>query len=73
MSNVDDSTLASLLAEVSDPALQSTALRLSFAAVRADGHLADGEAMVVAAARHQWRLVDGEEPIASISDRRQMA
>ena len=50
MANVDDSTLASLMAEVSDPALQRTALRLSLAAARADGHLADGEAMVVAAA-----------------------
>ena len=44
MANVDDSTLASLMAEVSDPALQRTMLRLSLAAARADGHLADGEA-----------------------------
>lgn len=73
MSNVDDSTLASLMAEVSDPALLRTALRLSSAAARADGHLADGEAMVVAAARHHWRLVDGEAPIASISARPQVA
>ena len=73
MANVDDSTLASLMAEVSDPALQRTALRLSLAAARADGHLADGEAMVVAAARRHWRLVDGEEPIASTSESRQVA
>ena len=73
MANVDDSTLASLMAEVSDPALQRTALRLSLAAARADGHLADGEAMVVAAARRHWRLVDGEEPIASTSASRQVA
>jgi hypothetical protein len=73
MANVDDSTLASLMAEVSDPALQRTALRLSLAAARADGHLADGEARVVAAARHHWRLIDGEEPIASTSARRQVA
>jgi hypothetical protein len=73
MANVDDSTLASLMAEVSDPALQRTALRLALAAARADGHLADGEDMVVAAARHHWRLVDGEEPVMSAAAHRQMA
>lgn len=61
MGNVDDSALASLMAEISDPALQRKVLRLSLAAARADGHLADGETMVVEAARHHWKLVDGEE------------
>jgi hypothetical protein len=64
MGNVDDSALASLMAEISDPALQRTVLRLSLAAARADGHLADGETVVVEAARHHWQLVDGEEPSA---------
>jgi len=64
MANVDDSTLASLMAEISDPVLQRTVLRLSLAAARADGHLDDGEAMVVEAARHHWRLFDGEESTA---------
>lgn len=59
--NVDDSTLASLMAEISDPVLQRKVLRLSLAAVRADGHLADCETMVVDAARHHWKLFDGEE------------
>lgn len=62
MGNVDDRTLASLMSEISDPALQRKVLRLSLAAARADGHLADGEARVVDAARRHWRLVDGEEP-----------
>jgi hypothetical protein len=62
MSNVDDSTLASLMAEISDPVLQRKVLRLSLAAARADGHLADGETLVVDAARRHWQLVDGEEP-----------
>ncbi|MEN9630756.1 MAG: hypothetical protein RJA10_3984 [Pseudomonadota bacterium] len=62
IANVDDSALASLLAEISDPALQRKVLRLSLAAARADGHLADGERLVVAAAQRHWRLVDGEEP-----------
>ncbi len=61
--NIDESTLASLMAEVSDPVLRRTVLRLALAAVRADGYLADGEAVVVQAAQHHWQLVDGEEPI----------
>ncbi|MGE5666280.1 MAG: TerB family tellurite resistance protein [Betaproteobacteria bacterium] len=73
LASVDDSTLASLMAEVSDPALRRTVLRLSLAAARADGHLADGEAMVVEAARHHWQLFDGEEPVASGRARRQAA
>ena len=73
MANVDDSTLASLMAEISDPALQRTVLRLSLAAARADGHLADGETMVVEAARHHWRLVDGHEALAPTSARNQAA
>jgi hypothetical protein len=73
MDNVDDSALASLMAEVSDPVLRRSVLRLSLAAVRADGHLADGEARVVEAARHHWQLFDGEEPVASVGARRQAA
>ena len=73
MGNVDDSALASLMAEISDPALQRKVLRLSLAAARADGHLADGEALVVEAARHHWKLLDGEEPIATKVTHRQAA
>lgn len=64
LDNVDDTALASLMAEVSDPVLRRTVLRLSLAAARADGHFADGEARVVDAARHHWQLFDGEEPVA---------
>jgi len=70
MASVDDSSLASLMAEISDPALQRTVMRLSLAAVRADGHLADGETMVLEAARHHWRLVDGQESMAPKTTRR---
>jgi tellurite resistance protein len=73
MASVDDSALASVMAEISDPALQRTVLRLCLAAARADGHLADGEAMVVEAARQHWRLIGGEDPIASASSRRLVA
>jgi len=65
MANIDDAALASLMAEISEPALQRKVLRLSLAAARSDGHLADGEMLVVDAARHHWRLVDGEEPSAA--------
>jgi len=70
MASVDDSSLASLMAEISDPALQRTVMRLSLAAVRADGHLADGETMVLEAARHHWQLVDGQESMAPKTTRR---
>ncbi len=73
LANVDDSTLASLMAEVSDPALQRTVLRLSLAAARADGHMADGEAMVLDAVRHHWRLTEDNPANASKSARRQAA
>jgi hypothetical protein len=73
MGNVDDRALASLMAEISDPALQRKVLRLSLAAARADGHLADGETTVVEAARRHWQLVDGEEPNAPKSPRRHAA
>ncbi len=59
MANVDDGTLASLMAEVDEPALQHIVLRLAVAAARADRHLADGEALVLAAARRVWGI-DGE-------------
>ncbi len=65
MGNVDDSALESMMSEISDPALQRKVLRLSLAAAQADGHLADGETLVVEAARHRWKLFDGEEPIST--------
>lgn len=58
MACVDDGTLASLMAEVDDPALQRKVLRLAIAAARADRHLADGEALVLAAARRYWGIGD---------------
>lgn len=62
--SIDDGTLAQLLAEVTDPALQRTVLRLALAAAGADGRLADGEALVMRAARQHWPLADGEAPSA---------
>jgi hypothetical protein len=73
MGTVDDSTLASLMAEISDPALQRTVLRMSLAGARAAGHLADSETVVMEAARHHWQLVDGQESNATTSTRRYAA
>lgn len=54
MAQVDDVALAALMAEVDDPALQATILDLATAAARADHHLAEGEALVLEAARRHW-------------------
>ena len=59
LGGVDDSTLASLMAEVDEPVLRRKVLRLAVAATRADRHLADGETLVLAAVRRHWGL--GEE------------
>lgn len=56
MCSVDDAMLAALLAEVDDPSLQLTVLRLAAEAAMADEHLADAEALVLAAAQRQWHL-----------------
>jgi len=58
---VDDSALASLMAEVDEPALQRKVLRLAVAAAHADRHLAGGEALVLAAARRHWSIGDATE------------
>lgn len=57
--SVDESTLASLMAEVDARALQRTVLRLASAAAEADRHLAEAEALVIAVARRQWRIGAG--------------
>jgi len=52
--NVDDGALASLMAEVTDPVLRGRVLRLAVAVANADRHLADGEVLVLEAARRHW-------------------
>lgn len=68
---VDEQALAALMAEVSDPALQRKVLHLCLAAARADGHLAEGELLIMEAARRHWQLVDGEERLPARLQRRQ--
>lgn len=67
---LEANTLASLMAEISDPALQRTVMRLSLAAARADGRLAQGETVVLDAARSYWRLLEGDEQVRVQSARR---
>ena len=54
LANIDDSALASLMAEVTDPLLRAKVVRLAKAVANADRHLADGEALVLAAASRLW-------------------
>lgn len=65
MCSVDEAFLASLLAEVDDPALQTRVLRLARAAAEADQHLADAEILVVDAARRHWNRSDAWEATAA--------
>ncbi len=71
--NVDDDSLASLMGEISDPALQRTVLRLALAATRADGHLADGEARVLEAVRRHWPRAVADDAAGATVARRQVA
>ena len=54
LANVDDGALASLLAEMTDPVLRGRVLRLAVSVAHADRHLADGEVLVLEAARRHW-------------------
>lgn len=64
MCSVDEQMLASLMAEVDAPVLQRTVLRLAEGAAGADRHVAEAEALVMAAARRHWRLGAGDAPRA---------
>ena len=62
---IDATTRRRLFAEVQSAALGAEVRSLCEAVMLCDGHLADGETMVVEAARHHWKLVDAEEPSAT--------
>ncbi len=53
---IDPRTLSQLMAEVEDPALRMAVLRLCVAVAEADGHVADGESIVLVSAVEQWGL-----------------
>jgi hypothetical protein len=70
---VDDSAMASLMAEVDEPSLQRKVLSLAIAASRADHHLADGETLVLEAARRHWGLNEESESDRLSADAAQVA
>ncbi len=53
---VDPRTLAEMMAEVDDPELRLAVLNLCVAVVEADGHVAEGESIVLGAAVEHWGL-----------------
>lgn len=53
---LDARTLSELMAEIDDPDLRLKLLHLCAAVVEADGHLAEGETMVMEAAVEHWGL-----------------
>lgn len=53
---IDPRTLSQLMAEVEDPALRIEVLRLCVAVAEADGHVADGESIVLVSVVEQWGL-----------------
>lgn len=53
---VDPRTLAELMAEVDDPELRLKVLRLCVLVCEADGHVVDGEEIVLVAAVEYWGL-----------------
>lgn len=65
---VDDAALASLMAEVDEPVLQRKVMRLATAAARADRHLADGEALVLEAARRYWGINDDAQAVGRVAE-----
>ncbi len=56
LSHIGDGFMVSLMAEVDEPQLQSKLLRVATSVVKADQHLANGEASVLDAASHHWGL-----------------
>ena len=58
LANVDDGALASLMAEVTEPALRVKVLRLANVVANADRHRAEGEALVLEAASRHWCMAE---------------
>ena len=53
---MDDSLMASLMAEVDNLALRRKVLRIAGAAAQADGHVGEAEFLVLDGARRHWGL-----------------
>jgi len=53
---VDEYTLKEMLAEIDDPSLRRTVLDLCVRVAEVDGHVAEGESIVLVTAVEQWGL-----------------
>ena len=53
---VDHHTLGRLIREIDDPVLRNTVMDVCIKLAEADGHVAEGESIVLAAAVEQWDL-----------------
>lgn len=56
MCRVDPKTLAELMAEICDPELRRKVVGLCAAVIESDGHVAEGESIVLGAAVEHWGL-----------------
>lgn len=56
MCRVDDRALAGMMAEVDETGLRLKVMRLCISVIEADGLIADGESLVLAAAARHWGL-----------------
>ena len=54
---VDDHTLAALMGEIDSPALRRKVLGICSQLAQADGHVAEGESIVLAAALEHWAML----------------
>lgn len=54
--HIDPRTMSQLMAEVDDPALRMSVLRVCVAVAEADDHVADGESIVLVSAVENWGL-----------------
>jgi hypothetical protein len=65
---MNDSHMASLMAEVDNPALRCKVLRIAGAAAQADGHVGEAEFLVLDAARRHWGLQPQEIDLPGRAD-----
>ena len=61
LSRVGDELMASLMAEVDNPLLQTQVLRIARSVTYADGHLSDAESAMVDAISRHWRVPSHRE------------
>jgi hypothetical protein len=56
LASIDAATLASIMAEIEEPALQRKVVELATIAAHADQTLAEGEALILEAAARHWHV-----------------